>query len=85
MIALMRQVAEPGKGEGARWATMRTHRIMTDVMKELGYSSKLNGEWAFLTMLREEGRRAAGAFLGEHADDLGRRSTADLDELVAEC
>jgi NTE family protein len=85
MIALMRQVAEPGKGEGARWASMRTHRIMTDVMKELGYSSKLNGEWASLTMLREEGRRAAGAFLGEHADDLGRRSTADLDALLAEC
>jgi NTE family protein len=85
MIALMRQVAEPGKGEGARWASMRTHRIMTDVMNELGYSSKLNGEWAFLAMLREEGRRAAGAFLGEHADDLGRRSTADLDELLAEC
>jgi NTE family protein len=85
MIALMRQVAEPGKGEGARWASMRTHRIMTDVMKELGYSSKLNGEWAFLTMLREEGRRAAGAFLGERADDLGRRSTADLDALLAEC
>src|SRR6516165_3649297 len=85
MIALMRQVAEPGTGEGARWASMRTHRIMTDVMNELGYSSKLNGEWASLTMLREEGRRAAGAFLSEHADDLGRRSTADLDELVAEC
>ena len=85
MIALMRQVAEPGKGEGARWASMRTHRIMTDVMKELGYSSKLNGEWAFLVMLREEGRRAAGAFLGEHADDLGHRSTADLDALLAEC
>ena len=85
MIALMRQVAEPGKGEGARWASMRMHRIMTDVMNELGYSSKLNGEWAFLEMLREEGRRAAGAFLGEHADDLGRRSTTDLDVLVAEC
>ena len=85
MIALMRQVAEPGKGEGARWATMRTHRIMTDVMNELGYSSKLNGEWAFLQMLREEGRRAAGVFLGEHADDLGRRSTTDLDVLLAEC
>jgi len=85
MIALMRQVAEPGKGEGARWASMRTHRIMTDVMNELGYSSKLNGEWAFLVMLRDEGRRAAEAFLGDHADDLGRRSTADLDAFLAEC
>jgi NTE family protein len=85
MIALMRQVVEPGKGEGARWASMRTHRIMTDVMNELGYSSKLNGEWAFLAMLHEEGRRAADAFLGAHADDLGHRSTADFDVLLTEC
>jgi NTE family protein len=85
MIALMRQVVDPGSGEGARWASMRTHRIMTDMLSDFGYSSKLNGERAFLTMLRDEGRRAASAFLGEHADDLGRRSTADLDALVAEC
>jgi NTE family protein len=85
MIALMRQVADPGSGEGARWACMHTHLIMTDMMNELGYSSKLNGERAFLTMLRAEGRRAASAFLGEHADDLGHRSTTDLDILLAEC
>jgi NTE family protein len=85
MIALMRQMADPGSGEGARWAAMRTHRIMTDMMTELGYSSKLNGEWAFLCMLRAEGRRAAGAFLDAHAGDLGRRSTADIDALLAEC
>ena len=85
MIALMRQVADPGSEEGARWAGMRTHRIMTDMMADLGYSSKLNGEWAFLSMLRAEGRRAAGAFLDAHANDLGQRSTADLDALLAEC
>jgi len=85
MIALLRQAADPGSGEGARWAVMRTHRIMTDMMTELGYSSKLNAERAFLEMLREEGRQAAGAFLEAHADDLGRRSTADLDELLTEC
>ena len=85
MIALMRQVAEPGTGEGARWASMRTHRIMTDVMNELSYSSKLNGEWAFLVMLHDEGRRAANTFLSAHADDVGCRSTTDLDALVAEC
>ena len=75
----------PGSGEGARWAGMRTHRIMSEMLTELGYSSKLNGEWAFLRMLRDEGRRATGAFLQEHAKDLGRRSTADLDVLLAEC
>jgi len=85
MIALMRQVVDPGSGEGARWAGMRTHRIMTDMMNDLGYSSKLNGERAFLMVLREEGRRAADAFLAAHADDLGCRTTADLDVLLAEC
>jgi NTE family protein len=85
MIALLRQVANAGSGEGARWAGMRTHRIMSEMMTDLGYSSKLNGERAFLRMLRAEGRRGADAFLKEHAADLGRRSTADLDVLLAEC
>src|SRR5215831_14192075 len=85
MIALLRGVAEPGKGEGARWAGMRTHRIMTEMMVELGHSSKLNAEWDFLTMLRTEGRRAASEFLDAHADDLGHRSTTDIDVLLSEC
>jgi NTE family protein len=85
MIALLRQVADAGSGEGARWAGMRTHRIMSEMMTDLGYSSKLNGEWAFLCMLRDEGRRAAGAFLKAYGKDLGRRSTAGLDVLLSGC
>src|SRR5499427_417889 len=50
MIALLRQVAEPGTGEGARWAQMRMHRIMTDALAQFGASSKLNAEWEFLSM-----------------------------------
>jgi NTE family protein len=85
MIALLRQVADPGTGEGARWANMRTHRIKTEMLAQLGASSKLNAEWDFLSMLCVEGRRAASEFLDAHADDLGKRSTADLDILLAEC
>lgn len=85
MIALMREMATPATPEGARWAGMRTHRIMTDMMSDLGHSSKLNAEWAFLTMLRDEGRRAAAEFLADHGDDIGERSTADLDILLQEC
>ena len=85
MIALLRKAADSGSDEGARWAAMRMHRIMTEKMIELGYSSKMNAERAFLNMLREEGRRAASAFLEAHANDLGRRSTTDLDALLAEC
>lgn len=85
MIALLRQVADPGTGEGARWAQMRTHRIMTDMLTQFGASSKLNAEWAFIAMLRTEGRRAASEFLDANGKDLGNRSTADLDALLAEC
>jgi NTE family protein len=82
MIALLRQVAQPDNSESAKWANMRIHRISSDLMVELGYSSKLNAEWEFLCMLRDEGRRAGDAFLRAHHDDLGRRSTFDLDELL---
>ena len=82
MIALLRQVADPGKAEGARWAGMRTHLIRSEMMTDLGSSSKLNAEWVFLCMLRDEGRRAADAFLSLHGEDLGRRSTLDIDRLL---
>jgi NTE family protein len=85
MIALLRQVADPGHGEGARWAEMRTHRIITDTLAGFGASSKLNAEWEFVSLLKEEGRKSADAFLAAHGDDLGQRSTADLDALLAEC
>ena len=82
MIALLRKVTDPGNAEGARWANMRMHRIASDLMGELGYSSKLNAEWEFLTMLRDEGRRAAESFLDAHGADLGVRSTLDLDHFI---
>jgi NTE family protein len=82
MIALLRQVADPGHTEGARWAEMRIHRIASGMMTKLGYSSKLNAEWEFLCMLRDEGRRCAETFLKDHMQDLGRRSTFDLDTLL---
>jgi NTE family protein len=82
MIAILRLVANPGDCEGARWAEMRIHRIASLVMTELGYSSKLNAEWSFLLMLRDEGRRSAEEFLKEHREDLGRRSSFDLDSLL---
>jgi NTE family protein len=84
MIAILRQAANPGNTEGAHWAEMRIHRISSEIMIDLGYSSKLNAEWVFLSMLKDEGRRAAELFLDTHGDDLGRRSSLDLDALLEE-
>jgi NTE family protein len=85
MMAVLREVADPGSGEGARWAKMRTHRILTDMLAGLGASSKLNAEWEFVTMLKNEGRKSTDEFLNAGSDDIGRRSTADLSVLLAEC
>ena len=82
MIALLRQVANPGDCEGALWAGMRIHRIAGEALAELGYSSKLNAEWDFLCMLRDQGRSAADTFVATSGRDVGRCSTLDLDPLL---
>ena len=69
MIALLRQAADPGHEEGAKWAGMRVHLVSSPIMTSLGYSSKLNAEWAFLTMLKEEGRRTADKFLNKDGNE----------------
>jgi NTE family protein len=61
---------------------MRIHRIASALMTELSASSKLLAEWSFLCMLRDEGRRAASEFLEAHGDDVGVRSSLDIDELL---
>jgi len=82
MMALLRKVADQGDGEGRQWGQMRTHIISSDLLVTLGASSKLNAEWEFLTMLRDEGRRAADEFVKAHRDDVGVRSTFDIDSLL---
>ncbi|MFL6798445.1 MAG: patatin-like phospholipase family protein [Xanthobacteraceae bacterium] len=81
-IALLRKLVAPGDGELARMAGMRIHRISSPMMTDLGSSSKLNAEWEFFCMLRDEGRRCADVFLRDHIQDLGHRSTFDLDDLL---
>ena len=70
------------KQEGAKWAKMRVHSVTNEIMKELSASSKMIAEWDFLCLLRDKGRASAQSFLVQHVDNLGRRSTLDLDVLL---
>ena len=81
-MALLRKVATRAIARAPAGPDVRIHRIASDTMAELGYSSKLNAEWEFLPMLRDEGRRSAEAFLAAHGNDLGARSTLDLDGML---
>lgn len=82
MMALLRRAVDPGSGEGAQWAKMRVHLVRNKIMDTLDYSSKLSAEWDFLSMLFEEGRKAADEFLVEHGDSIGKHSTFEFDQLV---
>jgi NTE family protein len=81
IIALLRQVLDPGSGESEKWAHMRFHRISSDMMVELNATSTLLAEWEFLRMLCDKGRRAAQEFLERRAEDIGVKSSLDLDLL----
>lgn len=55
------------------------HRIDADeAFKDLSASSKLNAEWAFLEYMRDLGRQAAGDWLEDHYDKVGREATLTL-------
>jgi NTE family protein len=63
---------------------LNIHRIAADeAAYGRGPRSKLDPEWEFLMRLHGLGARAADAWLKQHWDDLGRRSTLELDTLIA--
>jgi len=80
MIALLRQAADPGHGEGARWAGMLNPPHHD---RQAGRIRRV--EWEFLAMLKQEGRKSAGDFLTSCGANLGTKSSADLDVLLMEC
>ncbi len=61
--------------------SMRIHVIRNrDVFKDLDLSSAMNTDWGFLTHLFDAGRQTAKDWLQDHFDDLGVRTTANLEE-----
>ncbi len=76
-IAYLTTLIEAGKAEGAKRAFM--HLIEAeDLIRKLSWSSRLNGDWAFLTYLHKMGRDRAEAWLNANLDRVGVQSTVDL-------
>jgi NTE family protein len=84
-IALLKELIEVEGLEREQYRDMLVHRISAEAeLKELGVSSKLNTEWAFLRHLHGVGHRTADAWLRENFDRLGRESTFDLASLFVD-
>jgi len=83
-IVLLKELIDSEGLEDERYRSMRLHRIHgAEALCDLGVSSKLNTEWAFLEHLRDAGRAVAGAWLERNRDRLGVESTMDVEALFA--
>ncbi len=78
-IDFVRRLIEEGKLDSGDYKDVLVHMVHAEEeLKPLGASSKLNAEWVFLTHLRDIGYRAAGQWLDETFDKLGREASIDL-------
>ncbi|MGB6535623.1 MAG: patatin-like phospholipase family protein, partial [Xanthobacteraceae bacterium] len=76
-IAYLTTLIDAGKAEGAKRAYM--HLIEAeDLIRTLSWSSRLNGDWTFLTYLHKLGRERAEQWLNANLDHVGVKSTVDL-------
>jgi NTE family protein len=84
-LAFLWEIIHHENLERERYRDVHVHAIFDEVtMLKLRVSSKMNAEWAFLTHLRDQGRKAAKDWLARHFDDLGVRSTLDLSWVFSE-
>jgi NTE family protein len=78
-IEFVQRLVDQGVLKPPRYQRLFIHLIEDEErMRQLGMSSKYNGNWDFLRGLRDDGRSAADAWLAENRDALGKRDSTDL-------
>ena len=82
-IASINEVLREAEAQGldlkSRYRHVNLHLIRDDsFMAGLGVVSKSSTSWTLLSALHRAGRRAADAFLDEHHDAIGQRSSLDM-------
>jgi NTE family protein len=78
-VAFVTKLIDEGKLNQNDAKRLLIHSISADdVMCGLGAASKLNADDGFLSELRALGRERAQAWINEHFDNVGSRSTVDI-------
>ncbi len=55
------------------------HSVRADqALQDLSLETKMESDWKFLTMLRDRGRACAQEWLDQNFDDIGVRSSVDM-------
>lgn len=82
-IDFVQRMLDAGRLEQPRYRRILLHSIEDEArMRAFKLSTKFNGEWDFLTTLRDYGRDAADRFLQESFDKVGRESTLDIERYL---
>jgi NTE family protein len=82
-IDFVQRMLEAGRLEQPRYRRIFLHTIEDEErMRAFKLSTKFNGEWDFLSTLRDYGRDAADRFLRESFDKVGRESTLDIERYL---
>jgi NTE family protein len=80
-ISFVTRLIDDGEIEMDRLKRLHIHAISAEEqMQEFSVMSKLNADWDFLLDLKEIGRSHADAWLKENFDQIGRRSTIDINK-----
>ncbi len=78
-IDFVQRMLDSGRLEQPRYRRIFLHAIEDEArMRAFKLSTKFNGDWDFLSTLRDYGREAADKFLRESFDRVGRESTLDI-------
>lgn len=80
-IHLISTLIDEGLLDSKRMKRIHMHVIQDEpTFRELGWSSKLNTDWNFLTYLFDQGRMAADRWIKEHFDTVGKRSSFSIED-----
>ena len=80
-IEFVSRLIEEERLDPQRYRRIHVHWIGAETaIGDLGVATKLNADWDFLLHLRDIGRTLAEAWLRDHFDKIGRRSSVDVRE-----
>jgi NTE family protein len=83
-IELINQLLSRGFLKGSEYKLKRFHLIRNDrFMENIGAASKLNPSRDFVYELRDVGRKCADEWVSGHLNDVGTRSSFDVEKEVA--
>lgn len=78
-ISFISGLIDSGELDAKKEKRVHMHLIEDeDSFQELGWSSKLNTEWEFLSHLFEKGRTAADKWIKENYENVGKKTTAPM-------